>query len=76
LLEIEFTEGFKKPTKFAKELATGIGIIVRHTTELDYVSPWKSIPKSIKLVVYGGLDVSYNYKLYFLSQLHFQTTIC
>ena len=74
MLEIEFSEGFKKPTKFAKELATGIGIIVRHTAELDYVSPWKSIPKSIKLAVYGGLDVSYSYKLYFFSHLDIEAT--
>ncbi|KAG8391551.1 hypothetical protein BUALT_Bualt01G0199400 [Buddleja alternifolia] len=45
LLEIEFPQGFKKPRRFAKHLANGIGIVVRHSPKLDFVSQWGAIPE-------------------------------
>ncbi|KAG8382776.1 hypothetical protein BUALT_Bualt05G0112500 [Buddleja alternifolia] len=60
LVEIEFPQGFKKPRRFAKDLANGIGIgigiVVRHSPELDFVSQWGAIPEYQKLPVYARLD--------------------
>ncbi|KAG8364770.1 hypothetical protein BUALT_Bualt18G0033300 [Buddleja alternifolia] len=57
LLDIEFPQGFKKPRRFAKHLANGIGIVVRHSPKLDFVSQWGAIPEYQKLPVYAGLDL-------------------
>ncbi|KAG8363809.1 hypothetical protein BUALT_Bualt19G0060900 [Buddleja alternifolia] len=56
LLEIEFSQGFKKPRRFAKHFANGIGIVFRHSPELDFVSQWGAIQGYQKLPVYAGLD--------------------
>ncbi|KAK4424868.1 hypothetical protein Salat_1680400 [Sesamum alatum] len=49
LLEIEFPEGFRKPRRFAYHLANGIGIVVRHSPELDCISHWSDIPEHKKI---------------------------
>ncbi|KAG8374517.1 hypothetical protein BUALT_Bualt10G0003200 [Buddleja alternifolia] len=56
LLEIEFPKGFKKPLQFANHLANGIGIVVRHSSELDCIRNWNEVPEYQKLPVYAGLD--------------------
>ncbi|KAK8937220.1 hypothetical protein KSP39_PZI012383 [Platanthera zijinensis] len=38
-LEIEFPEGFKKPRCFAKHLANGVGVIVRHSAGFGFFDP-------------------------------------
>lgn len=59
MLEIEFHEGFRKPIKHATHFANGIGIIVRHSPELDFTSSWLDVPQTSRLPVYVGLDVSF-----------------
>ncbi|KAK8965820.1 hypothetical protein KSP40_PGU013394 [Platanthera guangdongensis] len=39
LLDIEFPEGFKKPRRYAKHLANGVGVIVRQNAGLDFFDP-------------------------------------
>ncbi|KAG8365834.1 hypothetical protein BUALT_Bualt17G0013100 [Buddleja alternifolia] len=56
LLEIEFPKGFKKPLRFANHLANGIGIVVRHSSELDCIKNWNEVLEYQKLPVYAGLD--------------------
>ncbi|KAK8919120.1 hypothetical protein KSP39_PZI021995 [Platanthera zijinensis] len=54
-LEIEFPEGFKKPRCFAKHLANGVGVIVRHRAGLDFLTPWSELGEELKLTLYAGL---------------------
>ncbi|KAK8962930.1 hypothetical protein KSP40_PGU000446 [Platanthera guangdongensis] len=58
LLEIEFPEGFKKLCRFAKHLANGVGVIVRHGAGLDFLTPWSELGEELKLTLYGGLGVN------------------
>lgn len=66
LLEIEFPEGFKKPRRFANHLANGIGVVIRHSPGLDFLTPWSEIENERILPVYAGLDVSkFVYDIFF-----------
>ncbi|KAK8945194.1 hypothetical protein KSP39_PZI007968 [Platanthera zijinensis] len=55
LLEIEFPKGFKNPCRYAKHLANGVGVIVRHSAGLDYLAPWSDLGQELKLTLYAGL---------------------
>ncbi|KAK8957137.1 hypothetical protein KSP39_PZI001339 [Platanthera zijinensis] len=64
LLEIEFPEGFKKPRRYAKHLANGVGVIVRHSAGLDFLTPWSDLGQELKHTLYAALRQWFEIKIW------------
>ena len=56
-MEIVFPEGCCKPIKYAAQLASGIGYVVRHLSSLKDIRTYDDIPNEKKQNLYGGLMV-------------------
>ncbi|XP_071931860.1 uncharacterized protein [Coffea arabica] len=61
-LEIVFPEGCCKPIKYAAQLASGIGYVVRHLSSLKDIRTYDDIPNEKKQNLYGGLMGWFDFK--------------